>query len=409
MADNRSTESGWFALCDVDQLRERAIYHTELAGNELVVWRAEDGAINVWENRCPHRGVRLSMGHHRGDALQCQYHGWQFGSADGACRFVPAHPDAAPPSVSVKTWPVEVRHGFVWTALVKPDEVLPPFMPVHELDNEADKEGDNEVDVNMSASQPIRLRTVTIDASSEAVQRALAGYQFDHATLDPWTNTGCVAFDAGPHALVVEQLDDAQQSVVFLVQPAREGRTCVHGVALGISSREAGGKLAVQRHHQQRLNALRDELEQQAEPPRKETVASQQTLAIPAALLNAKPVFFQPSQPVQSAASRTPAPSIAISATAIEAEDHAFTVHLAQSEKTLTVPANASLLQTLRDHHVDVPTSCEQGVCGTCRTRVLEGTPLHRDDFLTPQERAAGDCMLVCVSRAAGAALTLDL
>jgi ferredoxin len=84
-------------------------------------------------------------------------------------------------------------------------------------------------------------------------------------------------------------------------------------------------------------------------------------------------------------------------------------VHLARSEKTLTVPANANLLQTLRDHHVDVPTSCEQGVCGTCRTRVLEGTPLHRDDFLTPQERAAGDCMLVCVSRAAGAALTLDL
>jgi nitrite reductase/ring-hydroxylating ferredoxin subunit/ferredoxin len=397
MADNSSIESGWFALCDVDQLGERAIYHTELSGNELVVWRAQDGAINVWENRCPHRGVRLSMGHHRGDALQCQYHGWQFGSGDGACRFVPAHPDAAPPSVSVKRWPVEVRHGFVWTALAKPDEGLPPFTPVHELDNEVD------------VSQQIRLRTVAIDACSETVQRALAGYEFDHVTLDPWSNTGCVAFDAGPHAVVVTQLDDAQQGVVFLVQPTREGRTCLHGVALGVSARNGSERLAVQRHHQQRLNALRDALELQAEPPWSDTVTSQPTPSIPAALPSEKPVFFQPaaSRPVSPARPLTA--GFVISATADEVEDHAFTVHLARSEKTLTVPANANLLQTLRDHHVDVPTSCEQGVCGTCRTRVLEGTPLHRDDFLTPQERAAGDCMLVCVSRAAGAALTLDL
>lgn len=402
MADKNplaSAASGWFALCDVDRLGERAIYHTELAGYELVVWRAEDGAINVWENRCPHRGVRLSMGHHRGDALQCQYHGWQFGSGDGACRFVPAHPDAAPPAVAVKTWPVEVRHGFVWTCIAYTDETPPPFTSIDELDGEADFD------------RPIRLRTVALDVSSDAVQRALADYCFDHAAFDPWTTTECVAFDAGPRAVVVEQLDDARQRVVFLVQPARDGRTYLHGVALGVSVRDDSGRLAVQRHHQQRLNALRDALEWQAESPRSsETAMSQTALGIPPALLkNAQPVFLQPavSRPVSPA--RTLTPGVADSATATEVEDHAFTVHLSRSKKTLTVAADASLLQTLRDHHVDVPTSCEQGVCGTCRTRVLDGVPLHRDDFLTPHERAAGDCMLVCVSRAAGAALTLDL
>ncbi len=343
-----SVASGWFALCDVDRLSERAIYHTELAGYELVVWRAEDGAINVWENRCPHRGVRLSMGHHRGDVLQCQYHGWQFGSGDGACRFVPAHPDAAPPPVAVRTWPVEVRHGFVWTCLAQTDE-MPPFMPVDELDNEAD------------VDSQIRLRTVALDVPGEAVQRALADYCFDHAAFDPWTSTECVAFDAGPRAVVVEQLDDARQRVVFLVQPAREGRTYLHGVALGVSAGNASERLTVQRHHQQRLNALRDALELKAEPPRSDTPTSQKTLSIPSALLNAQPVFFEPAASRPVSAARTLTPAIANSNAAGQVEDHAFTVHLSRSQKTLTVAADASLLQSLRDHHVEVPSFVRAG------------------------------------------------
>ena len=399
MADKSSIESGWFALCDVDQLSERAIYHTELERSELVVWRAEDGAINVWENRCPHRGVRLSLGHHRGDALQCQYHGWQFGSGDGACRFVPAHPDAAPPPVSVKTWPVELRHGFVWTCLAQTDQVPPPFAPVDELQGEVD-------------DHQIRLRTVAIDAPSEVVQRALAEYCFDHTGFDPWKATDCVAFDAGPHAVVVEQLDDPRQRVVFLVQPARERRTYLHGVVSGFLAGNGRDTLTVRRHHQQRLNALRDALEQQgarSEPLRSDNLRNPLPLSIPRSLPNAQPVFLQParSRPVSHAP--TFAPGMANSTTANPVEDHPFTVYLSRSEMTLTVPADVTLLQTLREHRIDVPSSCEQGVCGTCRTRVLDGTPLHRDAFLTPQERAAGDCMLVCVSRAAGAALTLDL
>jgi vanillate O-demethylase ferredoxin subunit len=386
MADKDSSASTWFALCDVDQLGERAIYHTGLNDNELVVWRAEDGAVNVWENRCPHRGVRLSIGHHRGDALQCQYHGWQFGSGDGGCRFVPAHPDGAAPPVAVKTWPVQVRHGFVWTCLAQPDEA-PPFAPIDELDDDA---------------QQVRLRTVAIDAPIDDVQRALSDYCFDHAGFDAWRTTDCVAFDLSEHAVLIEQLDDAAQRVVFLVQPAQAGRTYVHGIALGAFAGDE--RLAVQRHHQQRLNALRDALERPAvsdEASSGERVSDRTPPVMPVAQPSTQPVFLAPAM------ARTVSTSASV--TAEHTDDHAFTVHLARSDRTLNVPAGVSLLQTLREHRIDVPTSCEQGVCGTCRTRVLDGTPLHRDAFLTPQERAAGDCMMVCVSRASGAALTLDL
>jgi vanillate O-demethylase ferredoxin subunit len=389
MADKDSSAFTWFALCDVDQLGERAIYRTELHGNELVVWRAEDGAVNVWENRCPHRGVRLSIGHHRGDALQCQYHGWQFGSGDGGCRFVPAHPDGAAPPVAVKTWPVEVRHGFVWTCLAQPEEA-PPFAPLDELEDDG---------------QQVRLRTVAIDACADDVQRALSAYCFDHADFDAWRTTDCVAFHLSTHAVLIEQPDDAAQRVVFLTQPARAGRTYLHGIALGAFAGEE--RLAVQRHHQQRLNALRDALEQPAardEHLSRDRFADRPPPVMPHAQPSTQPVFLSPAM---ARAVSTEAASA--SGTDDHATDHAFTVHLARSDRTLNVPAGVSLLQTLREHRIDVPTSCEQGVCGTCRTRVLDGTPLHRDAFLTPQERAEGNCMMVCVSRACGVALTLDL
>jgi ferredoxin len=58
---------------------------------------------------------------------------------------------------------------------------------------------------------------------------------------------------------------------------------------------------------------------------------------------------------------------------------------------------------------VDVLSSCRQGTCGTCETTVLAGTPDHRDSILEDDERAEGDCMFICVSRALDDRLVLDL
>jgi vanillate O-demethylase ferredoxin subunit len=91
------------------------------------------------------------------------------------------------------------------------------------------------------------------------------------------------------------------------------------------------------------------------------------------------------------------------------AGDTAFEVQLASSGRIVVVPANRSIVQALAEAGVTVATSCEQGVCGTCLTRVIEGVPEHRDLYLTPEEQAAGDQFLPCCSRARSARLVLDL
>ncbi|MET7454020.1 PDR/VanB family oxidoreductase [Streptomyces sp. NPDC005574] len=88
-------------------------------------------------------------------------------------------------------------------------------------------------------------------------------------------------------------------------------------------------------------------------------------------------------------------------------DDGAFEVELRRSGRTLTVPAGSTVLAAVRAELPDTVYSCEQGFCGTCRQRVLAGDVEHRDEWLTDAERA--DSMLICVSRARGGRLVLDL
>jgi len=89
------------------------------------------------------------------------------------------------------------------------------------------------------------------------------------------------------------------------------------------------------------------------------------------------------------------------------AEDHPFTVRLAQSGETLEVPAGTSILEALRVRGIRVPYSCESGTCGTCRVGLLGGEADHRDLVLTDHERVR--TVMVCVSRAHSPELVLDL
>ncbi|GAB3762489.1 PDR/VanB family oxidoreductase [Ramlibacter monticola] len=89
--------------------------------------------------------------------------------------------------------------------------------------------------------------------------------------------------------------------------------------------------------------------------------------------------------------------------------DRAFQVKLASSGATYEVPADKTVVQALQAHGVEVLTSCEQGVCGTCLTRVLQGECEHRDLYLTEEEKAKHDQFLPCCSRAKGPLLVLDL
>ncbi len=87
----------------------------------------------------------------------------------------------------------------------------------------------------------------------------------------------------------------------------------------------------------------------------------------------------------------------------------AFSIRLAKSERTLTIGPNETIIDVLTRHGIAIDVSCEVGICGTCVTHVLEGVPDHRDQILTAAERARGDVMTICCSRAVSPSLVLDL
>ena len=86
-----------------------------------------------------------------------------------------------------------------------------------------------------------------------------------------------------------------------------------------------------------------------------------------------------------------------------------FEVVCQQSGITLTVPPDKSILAVLSEAGIEVPRSCEQGICGTCETRVISGEVDHRDSILSTSERATNTTMMTCVSRALSPRLVLDI
>jgi nitrite reductase/ring-hydroxylating ferredoxin subunit len=128
-------EPGWHPVALSVSVEPGTSAGTRLAGNELVVWRDKSGAAHVWEDRCPHRGMKLSFGFVRGDHIACLYHGWQYDAA-GQCRYIPAHPDlTVPQSITVSVYRTIEAAGMIWTAPDQaaglpelpalPDEVVP--------------------------------------------------------------------------------------------------------------------------------------------------------------------------------------------------------------------------------------------------------------------------------------------
>lgn len=91
------------------------------------------------------------------------------------------------------------------------------------------------------------------------------------------------------------------------------------------------------------------------------------------------------------------------------AADGSFEVQLQKSGQILQVGKEQSILKALQDAGHDAPFSCAEGICGTCLTSVVAGTPDHWDSYLTPEEQEKGDCIMLCCSRSQTARLVLDL
>jgi len=93
----------------------------------------------------------------------------------------------------------------------------------------------------------------------------------------------------------------------------------------------------------------------------------------------------------------------------VAATGGAYTVELARSKRSITVQSGQTLIEALKAAGLKVKVSCEQGICGTCETRVLAGAPDHRDSILSDAEKAANDTMMVCCGGSLTPTLVLDL
>ena len=107
----------WFPLALGMDVPPETAAPARLRGKEIALWRGADGQVHAWEDRCPHRGMRLSFGFVRNGNLACLYHGWQFG-ADATCRHIPAHPELrVPGTIHAHAYRAEERAGVIWVSL----------------------------------------------------------------------------------------------------------------------------------------------------------------------------------------------------------------------------------------------------------------------------------------------------
>ena len=556
----------WYPIASSDDLPFRHVYHGQLLGRELAVWRADDGNVNVWENRCLHRGVRLSIGVNEGGELKCQYHGWRYANRSAGCTYIPAHPADAPARrIQNRTYPVREAYGLIWSA-ANHDQPFSPFpgaqghdwfplrpMPVNAAPEDVlaalaalapdDQPADllpgltvrfggtwyfvQPVDAGRAvirgllSAQPdvatLRHYNETLSKQRDRLERAAAkkpapeplnpAFEKVSAELStmpeiavPRGNTlvvvvkrkwssadGVIGFELAPrdghlptfqpgahidvhlpnglirqysitngpgelmsYIIGVKQESASKGGSKVLVETVREGdllsiseprnnfplrrdatRTVLIAGGIGITPLLSMARfldksiLNYELHYFTRAGdvAFRSELEAlhgkvifHTGLPREQigtTIASalgQWSLAQhvyvcgPSAML----------ETVRTTAAAQDWPEASIHFEYFKNDkvidnSSAFEVELARSAMTLQIPSGKTILEVMRDNGLTVPSSCEQGACGTCLTTVMEGEVDHQDVYLNDSEKRSNTCMMTCVSRAKCSRLVLDI
>jgi nitrite reductase/ring-hydroxylating ferredoxin subunit len=233
----------WFPIAASSEVPMRHVFHAQLLGQDLAVWRADDGFVNVWENRCLHRGVRLTIGINLGSELKCQYHGWRYANRTAACTYIPAHPANAPARIiRNKTFKGFERHGLIWSSIAAADDQL-SALPI----------GDR---------APLVLRSLPFMASAPLVAESLMEHRF--APID---NIDAAAEDI---QVTVEARDaftlkarsragEYESAVLLFIQPVEQYRSIVHGIVLDdVPQRH---HITVLRHHNAAMTRTRAAIE----------------------------------------------------------------------------------------------------------------------------------------------------
>jgi len=124
----RSDTTGiWTPVALSADLPSGTVMPARTKAGSIALWRSDSGRPAASADRCPHRGMRLSHGFVRGEALSCIYHGWSYAQA-GNCLRIPAHPGLTPPeTIRVATQQVVEAGGVIWVAVGEPMDQPPRF------------------------------------------------------------------------------------------------------------------------------------------------------------------------------------------------------------------------------------------------------------------------------------------
>ncbi|PKA44884.1 Rieske (2Fe-2S) protein (plasmid) [Rhizobium sullae] len=108
------TTGSWTPVALSADLPAGTVMPARTPAGPIALWRSQSGRVAASTDRCPHRGMRLSYGFVRGEALSCIYHGWSYAQT-GNCLRIPAHPGLTPPeTIRVETQQVEESDGIIW-------------------------------------------------------------------------------------------------------------------------------------------------------------------------------------------------------------------------------------------------------------------------------------------------------
>lgn len=234
------SEEGWHAVALSGSIEAGSSSGTRLFGEEIVIWRDVTGVPQIWEDRCPHRGMRLSFGFVRGDRIACLYHGWEFG-AEGRCLRIPAHPRIeVPPTITVWRHGCREAMGMIFARLrdTAGEPALPP-------------------EVTGLALLPVR--SLYVDCPAETLAQALAATMpepFDRTLAE----TDLVARREGMMAILGRRSGERAEYLFGAVQAIADGRAAAH-LVLGVSGGEYRG--AGQRHYAGFAGDLRERIEAQ--------------------------------------------------------------------------------------------------------------------------------------------------
>ena len=572
---NSDLRQNWYPIASSSDLPFRHVFHAQLLGREFAVWRSDDGNVNVWENRCLHRGVRLSIGINEGTELRCQYHGWRYANRTAGCTYIPAHPADAPArTICNNTYPVKESMGMIWTGeealddnfgfnefsentVLRPITVNAPIDLINEklieeysrltFESKLLKDGSIEIklgnskkiiffvqpqDSKLSVIRGVLNQTLTgderynflknhnficeslrskIDAithelkiepmvakisqvsedltkmplseeggrksdikvvvsekrlvSEGVVSLKLEGIRAQLPTFQPGAHidlhlqNGLIrqySLLNGPgetdcYRIGVKLEDVSTGGSEFIHKNIREGdllaismprnnfplrRDSIHTVfiaggigltpLLSMSQALHGMGLNYELHY-----FVRDEKHVSFNEVLKKLgknvsihagLSPESTLGKISEIvqnpMKAKNLYACGPGPMLEATLKI-ASDLGWSDDSVHFEyfkntkeindKSSFEIELARSALSLNVPSGKTVLEVLKSNGIDLPSSCEQGACGTCKVNVIEGEVDHQDVYLNSSEKAEGKVMMTCVSRAISKRLILDI